>query len=976
MERKFETILSDRFSRVEQINQTEVRWWMAAGVHTDETILEELNAMHAAGFSGVELCQLADRTVNAELYGYGTEQWEHDVKLILNTALDLGMSVSLTSGAGWSTANVPGLDPDSQAANQCVVLLTEDLAAEQSRSGALPTDSKLREKAVFLGAVALPKAGEKIYAADRGLILTELVKNGELDWTAPAGDDYTIMYYFVQGTAQAASPARETSYTINYFDRRGFDALKDYLEENVLNDEEIKARIKAGNVQFFMDSLEFHSGKGITNWSEAFAEEFCARKGYDVLPYLFLTHHAPNTSIWGWSDNADLQGEYSLPDAGETKRVLDDIFDVQTKLYLEQFMTPFRAWLNAQGIKLRAQISYGKNLEISEPIATVDYPEAENRNQNNQVDMYRLWSGGAHLQNKVLSSETGGLNDSAYNYTYQRHLQEAYALYAAGYSRMIWHIWSAIYGPTPVWPGYEGGDGKHIFYKFGTREPSFSEYCEFNEHLGRVQKLLRTGKAAVDLGMIYMKYGQHLVYTDAKDWMHTHQPMFFPSAVLQDKGYTYDYFTPDLLNAEGVFFNKETGVLEGAGYKALILWHGDLSVRGAERVLELAREGLPVVMVEGAASASPYRSDDENALRRLTDELRALDNVCTVPSADAVIDALRTLGIDPYVGFSCPNQQLLSQTRRDGKDRYLYLYNYCDGALHDDACAPHGDVITAELVADGIFVPYVIDSWTGKVTKSASYRHDNGKTRFDVTLEYGDVALYGLEAVEEAPLHAIDGAPVVERDGKLFRRFLQSGDGAVSLSDGTVASVKATVDAPVELTDWTLRVDAVVPTDEVLTRTETLLGVTTSEYACKTETQTINVDLARLKPWSEIDGIGNAVSGKGYYRATFSWQGGAQGAILEFGSVVQSMQVRVNGVKTDPVNMNRPRVDISTLLRTGENVIEVDYSSNLNNLQLSRGMIREGVLPSNFLGYETKYQPYGLQSATVIFYEEIEVCKA
>ena len=87
---------------------------------------------------------------------------------------------------------------------------------------------------------------------------------------------------------------------------------------------------------------------------------------------------------------------------------------------MEEFLTPFKEWLNSYGITLRAQISYGKNLEISEPISAVDYPEAENRNQNNQVDMYRLWSGGAHLQNKVLSSETGGLDNSGYSYTYQK----------------------------------------------------------------------------------------------------------------------------------------------------------------------------------------------------------------------------------------------------------------------------------------------------------------------------------------------------------------------------------------------------------------------------------------------------------------------------------------------------------------------------------------------------------------------------
>ena len=67
---------------------------------------------------------------------------------------------------------------------------------------------------------------------------------------------------------------------------------------------------------------------------------------------------------------------------------------------------------------------------------------------------------------------------------------------------MVWHIWAAKYGsdvpegtdtseggffgPVPMdWPGYEGGMAQ--FYKFGTREPSYSEYKEFNDHLGRVR---------------------------------------------------------------------------------------------------------------------------------------------------------------------------------------------------------------------------------------------------------------------------------------------------------------------------------------------------------------------------------------------------------------------------------------------------------------------------------------------------------
>ncbi|MBR5219864.1 MAG: hypothetical protein IKV66_02650, partial [Clostridia bacterium] len=381
-------------SHADITERTDVRWWMAAGMHTDETLREELRAMYEAGFSGVELCQLADRTIDETVYGYGGAQWENDVKLILNTALDYGMSVSLTSGAGWSTANVPGLDPDSQAANQCVVLIKEDLGAGKTRSGAIPTSEKLREKAQFLGAVALRKAGETVYDPEGCHILTDRVENGTLTWQSPDDGDYTVMYYYVQGTAHRASPAVRDSYTINYFDRRGVEALTRYLEENVLNDPILNEKIKAGDVQYFMDSLEYHEGAGITVWTETFAEEFSRRKGYDILPYLYLAEHAPSTSIWGWYDNADLIGTNTLTDLDRTKRILNDIFDVQTKLYLEEFIAPFRAWLNERGITLRAQISYGKNLEISEPIAYVDRPETENRNQKNQPDLYRLWSGG------------------------------------------------------------------------------------------------------------------------------------------------------------------------------------------------------------------------------------------------------------------------------------------------------------------------------------------------------------------------------------------------------------------------------------------------------------------------------------------------------------------------------------------------------------------------------------------------------
>ncbi len=920
----FEAMLAERYSDIEIMNRTEVRWWMASGMHTDETIREELQAMYDAGFGGVELCQLNNRNIDKEIYGYGSAQWKNDVRLILNTAIDLGMSVSLTSGAGWSTANVPGLDPDSQMANQCVVLVTEDIPAGGKRTGGLPASDKLRSAAKPVGAVAVRRIGEKLYDEDNYVDLTALVRDGTLEWTAPADSEYTIMYYFAQGTAQAAAPAVETSYTINYFDRRGVEALKEYLIENVLDDPQLIAKIRSGNVQFFMDSLEYNEGKGITSWTENFREEFLKRKKYDILPYLYLLDGAPLTSIWDWSDNADLQGIYAIEDREKNRKIINDVYDVQTQLYMEEFMIPFREWLNSYGIKLRAQISYGKNIEISQPITTVDYPEAENRNQKNQPDMYRLWSGGSHLQNKILSAEVGGLNDSGYAYTYQRHLQEAYALYASGYSRMIWHIWSSLYGPEPVWPGYEGGLTQ--FYKFGTREPSYSDYDEFNDHLGRIQKLLRQGRAGVDVGMLYTKYGQHLVYANAKDWLRDHEPMFFPSMSLQDNGYTYDYFAPEFLTAEGVYFDPDSKTLEKGGYKALVIWQEDLSVSAAEAVLKLAEQGMPMVIVDGAAVRSPYLSDDQQKLSGVIAAIKSLPNVAAAAGADMVPDALRGFGIAPYVGYSAPNTSLLTQTRREGGDRYVFVYNF-----------DKNEAVT-ELVVDGMYVTYKVDAWTGDVSH-AGCRRECGKTIVPIKLKAGDVALFAMEAAGEA-------------------------------QPESCAEIKP--EKPYAITDWELTVESWTPSGEILTHSEDLLGVHTEEFAVKTAKTNISVKLAELAAWDSIDGIGSDVSGKGYYRAAFDWDGKADGAYLDFGCIVQSMKVYINGKKTQNLSMMYPCVDITKLLRPGKNTIEIEYSSNLTNVQIARGAIQEREMFNKFIGYDVVRLGYGPKQALIVPYK---VCK-
>ena len=127
--------------------------------------------------------------------------------------------------------------------------------------------------------------------------------------------------------------------------------------------------------------------------------------------------------------------------------------------------------------------------------------------------------------------------------------------------------------------------------------------------------------------------------------------------------------------------------------------------------------------------------------------------------------------------------------------------------------------------------------------------------------------------------------------------------------------------------------------------------------------------LPELASWDNIKEIGCEVSGKGHYRAVFSWDGAADGAYLDLGSLVQSAKVYINGRKTENLNMLHPIVDISGLLRLGENTIEIEYSSNLTNVQLSRGAIKERDMISNFPGYDVTYLGYGPTQAIIVPYK-------
>lgn len=1083
----FAASLEERYVDPDRVYSADVRWWLGSASATDDTLLEEIQKLYDSGFRGVELCMQDDGVAPNEDYAYGSEMWSHKWKLMMNKLLDLGMGVYLTSGTNWASANVPEsqLDPTSSAAMQILASSYEPIFCESGdvlsgtavgtpetysvpwgqTEGEFVSCIRDNTKLRFVFAYEIDDEGKIIADAEPIDLLAEgyVIKgdgetNYTIDWEVPGeGKKYMIYPIYSQGSYEVSSPATENCYTINYFDQAGVEALKEFWSEHYLNDPELNEKIKNGDVQLFMDSLEIKYGnesEGITWWTEDVVEEFKERKGYDITPYFVLIEGVGTGFNLATNLHSQCVGKYDLTDGTLRKKIIQDYQDVMTQLYEENMLIPLKEWLNSYGITTRAQISYGKALEITEPSQYVDYPEAENLNQYNQIDLFRLHTAGAKLLNKVLSTETGGTS-AVYGTSWQELLNDIYIQYAAGFQRVIWHIWTADYGYGNYnWPGYMSGfGGSTAFNRWGSREPAYSDYDELNAHIGRVQEFLQEGKSRTDVGFVYNSWTQGMKsggedgsFTEnSMNQMLAHQGIIYRSTELQDNGYTYDYFSPDFLFNEDVYYDTETGTIEGAGYRALVIFQEMLDYSAAEKILELAKQGLPVVIVGSKAATSTTFNDGKDAdLAAIMEEMKSLDNVKTAAILDneVAIDADETgnlfdevytklhdeLGVRPYAEFAEENHQLLTNTREDEDgNRYLYIYNYCDGTYHEHskkegiAEDDHGTNIQTEIKMEGTYVPYSLDPWTGEVTELAEFHYEDGQTVIPVDLDYANIALFVFEKVdaEEASITDTDAEFSYVSDNGTNIRATESGTYTTVFSDGETRTDEITVPEAYDITGWDVTVESWTPTKDEegndagdLVRTEEIDGLETVNRKTSTTVTEIPVQLDTLTTWDQIEEVGETVSGKGHYEATFNWDySSATGAYIDFGSVHQSMEVWINGTKvggdvsTNPtkvkkglgdeisdgkggtvvlegveeytggVNLIDPVIDATEYLVDGENTIVIEYSSDLTNVMLAEGRISTSSFGegSNWWGKGVDVRSYGPTQAKVIPYVEVQV---
>ncbi|MCG8527428.1 MAG: hypothetical protein MI748_13675, partial [Opitutales bacterium] len=340
-----------------------------------------------------------------------------------------------------------------------------------------------------------------------------------------------------------------------------------------------------------------------------------------------------------------------------------------TDLYMDNMLKPLQEWLGSIGMTLRAEISYGMPFEISQPGKYVDGIETESLEFASQIEPFRNLAGPAHLYNRIYSSETGATMRN-YMMGLDFYNQIIFTQFAAGVSRTVLHGYSSIAGSevSTYWPGHEGM-WPLFSERFGCRQPAFQHYNDWTGMLARYQMILRQGTPLMDIGILRLDYNFNNMYFagDEKEvyetrWLRSNEGIYWKDMTLQNSGYTYDYFAPQILEEESIQFGNGVIAPNGPAYQALILYQEDMPLSGAVQILKWAKQGLPVVIVNGAtemirlgtnkthlkaAGKTPFNDNMDQKLAEVMSEMKTLKNVIEIDDQSETYNALISLGVYP-----------------------------------------------------------------------------------------------------------------------------------------------------------------------------------------------------------------------------------------------------------------------------------------------------------------------------------------
>lgn len=401
--------------------------------------------------------------------------------------------------------------------------------------------------------------------------VTDKVRDGVLTWDAPEGVWKILRFgYALTGKVNHPAPREATGHEVDKLDPVAFERyVRNYLDTYV--------NALGGSLEgldyILMDSYEAE----FQTWTSAMKEEFRARRGYDLLPWLpVLTGEiigSARESEQFLSDWRKTIGELIYENYGRMRRIAREYG--MKGLYAEAHEGGRVYVVDGMDVKRQADI----------PMAAcwVPTPGTGSPLEMSVMDI-RESASVAHLWGKNLvageSLTTSGMNGKGWSFDPRSLKWVADTELWSGLNRFVIHE-SAHQPADTLQPGL----GLLMFGQWFNRHETWAgEARSWTDYLARSSYLLQQGKAVVD---ILLYYGED---TSVVAEYGLQMPDFIPA------GYNYDFINPtglmELLSVE----KGDLVTPSGMRYKVLCVDADEawMSPEIRARIAELKRSGALV----------------------------------------------------------------------------------------------------------------------------------------------------------------------------------------------------------------------------------------------------------------------------------------------------------------------------------------------------------------------------------------------
>lgn len=996
---KAESRFASEFKSPNMEDRPMMRWWMPGAYMENDEIKREIKLMADAGYGGAEVLfffpiPTADADPTKD-YSFGSAEWNDRMKAALEAAIEYDFQLDFTLTPSWPLA-IPSITDVNDERTEQGLHVGVSNSIKGTYVGQIPIPDTLQEsrakKLVTITAARVDDSvnvGKKLTLDADSTIVLEKGKdynpeNNTISWTPPAEGEWRLFSYWSQTTGHLNNSTGTP--VVNHFSKEAMKAITDYWDQNLLKDPELVELYKKNAGSFFVDSLELTSiigeeglygtpAEAVAMWEPHLLEEFEKRRGYDLAPYLPSIFVKGLYQYGSGFDKYDNPSEYDFNSADTGYQIRRDLLKTLTEMHAENQLEPLKDWAKTYNMTLRSQGVYSTPLDVTSTALVPDITETESWGGQDKIDFYRLQSGAAHMTGKVFSSETGARPGLGYTQTWTGSnatdnqgkpenglLWHINRLYAGGVNQHVLHGLSYETQSVPQmyeswfmnWPGFSVM-ANSFSNEWGERQPYWTHMSQMAGYIARNNAVLQEGTPKVDVAVFRDRYNESESSVDIR------------TSNLEAAGYSYDYLNPTLLNLKNAFVSQKDGVPvlaeNGPAYKALVIDTRksmannqqipvDISAATAMKITDYAKSGLPIVIVgELPKRITSFNGNEvemkqeEKLLKEQLNKLLKLPNVKQAASQDNISKVLASMKVEPAAKPAKPSD-LLSVRRVDGETSYYYLYNQNISKPLD---------MTIELKGSGI--PYELNAWNGNITPIAQF--EKGKTGISTQIKLAPNSttiiavstkdLTNGDAKHTAHIVKTDGHDgVYTADGNLAVRYMKAGKGKTKLSDGSMIQHNVPqVPESFQIDQWHLDLESWTP----------------GETPTTSKKEVISKVLKELKPWSEIEGLGN-VSGIGTYSTSFTigenWTS-QTGAYLQLGKVSDTFTVKVNGQELPAIDQISRTANISSYLEKGKNTLEITVATPLNNAMRTLAPSRQ-------------QQDYGLIGPVKILpYNEIEL---